>query len=84
MPRTKVNPGAFITVALVAIVLINYFGIKFFSEFEFWLSSIKVIVIIALILLSLILVSGGGPDHHATGFQYWKNPGAFHAYILSE
>ncbi|KAN0108103.1 putative dicarboxylic amino acid permease [Hyaloscypha variabilis] len=83
VPRTKVNPGAFITIFLVAIVLINYFGIKFFGEFEFWLSSIKVVVIIGLILLSLILVCGGGPDHHATGFQYWKSPGAFHEYILT-
>jgi len=80
--REKVNPGAFIAVFLVAIVIINYFGVRFFGEFEFWLSSIKVVVIIALILLSLILACGGGPNHHATGFQYWKDPGAFHEYIL--
>lgn len=45
-------------------------------------SSIKVIVILGLILLSLILACGGGPDHHATGFQYWNNPGSFHEYVL--
>lgn len=32
--------------------------------------------------MSLVLACGGGPDHHATGFQYWNNPGAFHEYIL--
>lgn len=79
--REKVNPGVFIAVFLVVIVLINYIGVKYFGEIEFWLSSIKVIVIIGLILLSLILVCGGGPDP-ATGFTYWKNPGAFHEYIL--
>lgn len=83
LPREKVNPGVFIAVFLVVIVLINYFGVRFFGEFEFWLSSIKVLVILALILLSLVLVCGGGPDHHASGFQYWKNPGAFHPYILT-
>ncbi|KAH8685500.1 putative dicarboxylic amino acid permease [Tricladium varicosporioides] len=83
VPREKVNPGAFIAVFLVAIVLINYFGVRFFGEFEFYLSSIKVIVIIGLILLSLILACGGGPNHHATGFEYWKHPGAFHEYILT-
>jgi yeast amino acid transporter len=83
LPRTKVNPGVFIAVFLVCIVTINYFGVKYFGELEFWLSSIKVIVIIGLILLSLILASGGGPDHQATGFQYWKDPGAFHEYIAS-
>lgn len=84
VPREKVNPGAFIAVFLVAVVLINYFGVSFFGEFEFYLSSIKVMVIIGLILLSLILACGGGPDGHATGFEYWKDPGAFHEYILSK
>jgi amino acid transporter len=79
--REKVNPGVFIAVFLVVIVIINYVGVRYFGEFEFWLSSIKVIVIIGLILLSLILVCGGGPDP-ATGFKYWKDPGAFHEYIL--
>ena len=75
------NPGVFITVFYVAIVLINYFGVRFFGEFEFWLSSLKVIIIIGVILLSLILACGGGPNHHATGFQYWHHPGAFKEYI---
>lgn len=37
--------------------------------------------IVALILLSLVLVLGGGPDHDRKGFRYWKNPGAFKTYI---
>lgn len=74
----RVNPGVFVAIFLVLILSINYFGgIKFFGEFEFWLSSFKVIVIIGIILFSLIIACGGGPNHHATGFQYWKNPGAF-------
>ncbi|KAE8442790.1 hypothetical protein EG329_002823 [Mollisiaceae sp. DMI_Dod_QoI] len=81
--RDSINPGVFIAIFLVAIVIINYFGVRFFGEFEFWLSSIKVLVILGLILLSLILACGGGPSGHATGFEYWKNPGAFHEYILT-
>ncbi|KAF2759123.1 hypothetical protein EJ05DRAFT_475351 [Pseudovirgaria hyperparasitica] len=76
-PPERVNPGVFITVFLVAILCINYFGIKFFGEFEFWLSSIKVVVIVGLILLSFILMLGGGPDKDRKGFRYWRNPGAF-------
>lgn len=79
--REKVNPGVFIAVFWVAIVCINYFGIRFFGEFEFWLSTIKVIVIVGVILLSLILALGGGPDHDRKGFRYWNNPGAFAEYI---
>ena len=77
VPRTKVNPGVFITVFLVVIVAINYFGIRWFGEFEFWLSTMKVIVICGLIILSLVLALGGGPNHDRTGFRYYKNPGAF-------
>lgn len=80
-PKDEVNPGVFITVFLVTIVAINWFGIKFFGEFEFWLSSIKVLVICGVILLSLILALGGGPDHDRKGFRYWRDPGAFNTYI---
>lgn len=81
VPREHVNPGVFIAVFLVVIICINYFGIRFFGEFEFWLSSLKVIIIVALILLSFILALGGGPDHDRKGFRYWKDPGAFNTYI---
>jgi yeast amino acid transporter len=75
--NTSINPGVWITIFLVAIIAINWFGIKFFGEFEFWLSSIKVVVIVGVILLSLILALGGGPDHDRKGFRYWNDPGAF-------
>lgn len=78
VPREKVNPGVFVAIFLVLIVCINYFGgIKFFGEFEFWLSSFKVIVIVGIILFALIIACGGGPNKDATGFRYWKDPGAF-------
>ncbi|CRK18109.1 Dicarboxylic amino acid permease like protein [Verticillium longisporum] len=81
VPREDINPGVFIAIFLVAIICINYFGIKFFGEFEFWLSSFKVITIVGIILFSLILALGGGPDNDRKGFRYWKEPGAFKPYI---
>ena len=75
--RSKVNPGVFIAVFLITILLINYLGIKFFGEFEFWLSSIKVLTIVGLLILSLVLMLGGGPSHDRKGFRYWHTPGAF-------
>ncbi|KAL6920516.1 hypothetical protein ACHAPO_007151 [Fusarium lateritium] len=80
--RDTVNPGVFIAIFLVVICVINYFGIKFFGELEFWLSSFKVITIIGIILFSLVLALGGGPDHDRKGFRYWSNPGAFKPYIM--
>jgi len=76
----EVNPGVWVAVFLVVIVGINYFGIKFFGELEFWLSSIKVVTIVGVILLSFLLAVGAGPQD-ATGFKYYKNPGAFKTYI---
>ncbi|KAF2032055.1 hypothetical protein EK21DRAFT_61693 [Setomelanomma holmii] len=77
----EVNPGVFVAVFLVTICLINYFGIKFFGELEFWLSTIKVITIVGVIFLSFLLAVGAGPNGEATGFKYYKKPGAFKAYI---
>ncbi|KAK4983855.1 amino acid transporter [Elasticomyces elasticus] len=83
VPANKVNPGVFIAVFLVSIIAINYLGIKFFGELEFVLSSAKVLVIVGLIILSLVLALGGGPDHDRKGFRYWKEPGAFAPYIAT-
>ncbi|CAG8884716.1 unnamed protein product [Penicillium nalgiovense] len=82
IPPEKVNAGVWITIFLVIVVAINYFGVRFFGEFEFWLSSFKVVVILGIILLSFILMLGGGPDHDRKGFRYWKNPGAFNTYKM--
>ncbi|KAI9792534.1 MAG: hypothetical protein M1816_002054 [Peltula sp. TS41687] len=79
--RDRINPGVWIAIFLVVIVCINYFGVRFFGEIEFWLSSFKVIVIVAVILLTFILALGGGPDHDRKGFRYWKKPGAFATYL---
>ena len=73
-PPEQVNPGVFIAVFLVVIICINYFGVRFFGEFEFWLSSFKVLVIVGVILLALIIAAGGA-DGHARGFEYWRDPG---------
>ena len=40
-------------------------------------SSIKVVTITGMIILGIIVDSGGGPNHDPIGFRYWKNPGPF-------
>ncbi|KAI0456134.1 amino acid permease [Xylaria acuta] len=80
LPRDRVNPGVWIAIFLVVIIGINYFGVSFFGEFEFWLSSFKVVVIIGVILVSLVITAGGA-DGHARGFEYWRNPGAFNSHF---
>jgi amino acid transporter len=83
LPADKVNPGVWIAIFLVVICAINYFGIKFFGEFEFYLSSIKVVIILGLLILMIIITSGGVPGHASTGFRYWETPGAFKTYAAA-
>jgi amino acid transporter len=78
--KEEVNPGVWIAVFLVVIIFINYFGVRFFGEIEFWLSSIKVVTIVGIIFLSFLLAVGAGPND-ATGFRYYKSPGAFKEYV---
>lgn len=76
----RVSPAVFITIALALILVINSISVKTFGEFEFWLSSFKVIIITGVILLLLILAVGGGPTGARPGFSYWSDPGAFAEY----
>jgi len=71
-----VNHGAIYTAVIIVLVcLINIFGARAFGEAEFVFSLIKLVMITGLIIVSLIIDVGGGPDHHRIGFQYWRNPG---------
>ncbi|KAI8186722.1 Dicarboxylic amino acid permease [Colletotrichum sp. SAR 10_86] len=76
----RVSPAVFITIALVLILAINSISVKAFGEFEFWLSSLKVLIMVGVILLLFVLAVGGGPTGDRPGFRYWSNPGAFAEY----
>lgn len=65
------------------IIFINYFGVGIFGEFEFWLSSAKVLIMLGLIIFTLVLAIKGRTDQPG-GFQYWVNPGAFAPYLASK
>lgn len=81
--KETMNPGIWIMIFLIIIVLVNVLGVRFFGEIEFWLSSVKVVTCLGLILLLLIIALGGGPTHDRLGFRYWKDPGAFIEYADS-
>ena len=83
LDREQVNPGVWITIFLVIIVAMNFIGVKFFGEFEFWLSTFKVIVMIGLIILLFVIMLGGGPTHDRLGFRFYDHPGAFKPYSKS-
>lgn len=68
---------AFVALFYVVMVGINFFGVKGYGESEVVFSMIKVLAIIGFIILGIILVCGGGPEHDYIGGKYWKNPGPF-------
>ncbi|KAL4875268.1 amino acid permease/ SLC12A domain-containing protein [Aspergillus karnatakaensis] len=80
--RPDLNVGIWIAVFAVVIITINVLPVKNFGETEFWLGLCKVIVMTILILTCLVIALGGGPNHHRTGFEYWKNPGAFSEHLV--
>lgn len=73
----KTNSAAYCAIFYVLIVAINFFGVKGYGEAEFVFSAIKVTAVIGFIILSLVLVCGGGPHGGYIGGKYWHNPGAF-------
>lgn len=77
----KTSVAVWITIFLVAVIIINVFGSIGFAEEEFWASSIKLISVVIFMIISLVLVLGGGPKdgryNEYWGARYWYDPGAF-------
>ncbi|KAI9726544.1 MAG: hypothetical protein M1834_008986 [Cirrosporium novae-zelandiae] len=78
-PETNRVPIAgWITILLVVMVAINLFEVKWYGEWEFWLSLLKCIAIVAMIFFEIVMTSGGIPATNGPiEFKFWKNPGAF-------
>ncbi|KAI9703405.1 MAG: hypothetical protein M1820_005877 [Bogoriella megaspora] len=78
--RTDINIGVWITVFLVALIAVQFFGVRGYGEVEFVLGCIKVAACIGFIILGAIIDCGGVPTDHRgyIGAHYWHDPGAFH------
>lgn len=77
----EISVAVWITVFLIAIIVINVFGSLGYAEEEFWSSCLKLGAIIVFMVIALILVCGGGPSGYKYdeywGARTWYNPGAF-------
>ncbi|KAF3064262.1 putative proline-specific permease put4 [Daldinia childiae] len=79
---TTVPVAVWITIMLAVIITLNFFPVGVYAEVEFWCASIKVFTIIGLLILSVVLFFGGGPNHTRLGFWYWQDPGATNEYLV--
>ncbi|TEB35891.1 dicarboxylic amino acid permease [Coprinellus micaceus] len=81
----KVHRAVWMVIFIGLIFIVNLLGVRVFGELEFWLSSIKIIALIGLLLMGIIVDLGGNPQHDRIGFRYWKAPnGPMGKYLLDQ
>jgi len=73
----SVSVAVWITIFLVALLIINLFGVRGYAEIEFYISIIKVVAVIAFIIVAFFGIFGLSPSHEYIGGKYWRDPGAF-------
>jgi amino acid transporter len=73
--------GIFIGVFWVVITSINMLPVSFYGEFEFWISTVKVLTVMGFLIFGVCVDAGAGVKGYL-GFATWKNPGAFADYLL--
>lgn len=77
----QTSVAVWITIFLVAVIVINIFGSIGFAEEEFCASTLKLIATVIFMIIALVLVCGGGPKdgryNEYWGARYWYEPGAF-------
>jgi yeast amino acid transporter len=77
-----VHVAVWISIMMVVVIALNFFPVRIYGETEFWFASIKIFTIIGLLILSVVLFFGGGPNHQRLGFWYWQDPGATKEYLV--
>lgn len=73
----SLNPDIFVAIFWIVVFLITMLGVKGYGEAEFVFCLIKVVTVIGFIILGVVLICGGGPNHDFIGGKYWRDPGAF-------
>jgi amino acid transporter len=75
--RDDINIGIWVTVFLIALTIIQIFGVRGYGEVEFVLSMIKILACIGFVILAIVIDCGGAGHQGYLGAKYWYNPGAF-------
>lgn len=76
---TKTNAAAWIAMGMGVCIILNIVAVRWYGESEFIMASTKVFLLVLLVLITIVTMSGGNPQHDAYGFRNW-NDGAMHAY----
>lgn len=68
---------------LFAYLVLNIWDAGWFGEAEFWISIIKVVTALGLLVMTVFLMCGVNPQHDVFGFRYWVNPAPMNEYLFS-
>ena len=75
--NSNIPSAVFVTIFWLAVVVVNFVGVRGYGEVEFVLSIIKVTAVIGFIILGIVIDVGGSPSGIVYGTTYWRDPGAF-------
>lgn len=73
---SDVVKGVAVTAFISIILLIHCFPVKIFGEVEFVMGAVKIIAIVVLIIVTWVIMGGGGPKGRIHKGEYWADPGA--------
>ncbi|KAI0966076.1 amino acid permease/ SLC12A domain-containing protein [Xylaria arbuscula] len=77
----QINPAVWISIFWAFIIFVNVFGTLGYAEEEFWSALIKLTATVIFIIISFVLVLGGGPKggryDEYYGARLFYEPGAF-------
>ncbi|KAJ5524711.1 hypothetical protein N7494_011361 [Penicillium frequentans] len=77
-----VSSAIWVTVFGVLMIVTAVLFVRVYGELEFGFSLLKIMLIIGINIMALVITCGGGPNHKAIGFEYWKSPyGPFVQYL---
>jgi len=65
-----VNVAVWITVFMIAILIISIFGVLGYAEEEFWVAGLKLVTIVIFLIMGIIFVCGGGSSSGKYS-EYW-------------
>lgn len=75
--REDIHMAVWVTVFLVALIGVQFFGVRGYGEVEFVLSIIKILACVGFMILGIVINCGGAGDRGYLGAKYWHDPGAF-------
>jgi len=70
-----IHVAVWISLFIVINLAIHCFPVRIFGEVEFVVSTLKVVSVLGVIVVTWVIMAGGGPDGRKHGGEYWVDPG---------